>query len=128
MRAVLGIGVNVNQNPGINESTVGNDAVSLSEIVGRNVEREAVLAAILNHLETLLSKDLATVLTHYAKHDILVGKEVTVRPRGRGDTTDEYTAKAIGFGSIGQLRVLRGDQEVELTAEDVSIRPVIAKP
>ena len=123
MRAVLGIGINVNQNPGVNESMIGNDAVSIADIVGHKLEREAVLASVLNHLEPLLGKDLPTVLSLYAKHEILVGKEVLVRPRGKGDTTDEYTAKAVGFGPTGELRVLRGNQEVTLSAEDVSIRP-----
>lgn len=124
MRAVLGIGINVNQNPNSTEATIGNEPVSLAEIIGHTVEREAVLASVLNHLEPLLAKDLQSVLAHYSKHDILVGREVLVRPRGRGITEEEYVAKAVGFAALGQLRVARADgTEVILSAEDVSIRP-----
>jgi BirA family biotin operon repressor/biotin-[acetyl-CoA-carboxylase] ligase len=130
--AVLGIGINVNQDPMPPE--VRAEATSLRLLLplprggGRErpiVSREQLLASILNRLEEMLEWKLDRVLERYAQLELLRdGRRVLVLPRGREDPADSFEAEALGVGPDGCLRIRRADGSIHsLASGDVSIRP-----
>ncbi len=60
----------------------------------------------------------------YRQLDILCGKRVLVKPKGREQPDGQYEATAVDFTDTGALRVRTADgQLLELATGDVTIRP-----
>jgi BirA family biotin operon repressor/biotin-[acetyl-CoA-carboxylase] ligase len=105
---VLGIGINVNVLHAQLEAGLGAaaaaDATSLREAVGRPVDRNALAASVLNHLEKWLglyrSAGPATVVTAWRKRDVLAGRRVTVEDAGQ-----TFAARVVGIDPGGYLLV-----------------------
>jgi len=123
----IGIGVNVNEDMSKNE--LRDEATSLRDLKGEEVEREGFLAAFCNNFETLLELSFAKALELYTKYDMVLNQVVTVMPKKKEDPTAYYQAEAIGISKDGHLLVQKqGETDViELVAEEVTIRPSTKK-
>jgi len=85
---VLGIGINVNETADDFENDISHSATSLYLEVGDFIQRERLLAAILNHLEILLnelSKDSESfdINKHWTPYCIHKNKHITIQERGQ---------------------------------------------
>jgi BirA family biotin operon repressor/biotin-[acetyl-CoA-carboxylase] ligase len=128
--AHVGIGVNVNEDMSLASKEVREVAISVSQCLGRTVNREEFLAKMCHHLEYYLSKSWENILEIYKEFDFLVGKEIIVMPKKR-ENPERVIAKAIGFDKDGCLIVQREingkfTKETLHTAE-VSVRPNVAQ-
>jgi len=120
--AHAGVGININENME-NNIDVRETATSVYNCLGKKVQRENFLARVCFHLENLLEQSFEAVQQTYQRFDILVGREVIVMPKKLEDP-ERYTAQAVGFSSFGNLIVVHEGVEKELTAEEVTIRPI----
>lgn len=115
---VIGIGINVNEDVSQNEY-IKDIATSLYCELKQPVQREIVLADFCNELEKLLTLPKKEIAYLYAKENLLIGKEVVVKPLAESET---YTVTAIDINEKGCLVVKKGDVTIELKSEDVSVR------
>ena len=105
---ILGAGVNVNVTTAALRDALGDSAgfaTSLGEILGREVDREALLAAWLESLETWRTRwehDGPSALQNaWADRDILIGRRVEIRGSGR-----TFEGRVLGLEPSGSLLVL----------------------
>eukprot|EP01112_Ceratiomyxa_fruticulosa_P004978 TRINITY_DN15543_c0_g1_i1.p1 TRINITY_DN15543_c0_g1~~TRINITY_DN15543_c0_g1_i1.p1 ORF type:complete len:313 (+),score=43.25 TRINITY_DN15543_c0_g1_i1:58-939(+) len=116
----IGIGINVNEKMAEDEQKT-----SLLNALGREVDREILLAELCNIFEDLVPKSLGEVIEQYQSFDMLTGKHIIVKevPEIEGKVLEEYEAKVIGLNGF-QLRVQKKDGKiVDLVSGEVSIRP-----
>ena len=119
---VLGIGVNVSQQPEDFPPDVAEIATSLSAYLGREVSRPQLAAAMVRELErlytTLLSGDLSSYLASYRQGCVNLGKTVQLLGDGRREVV---TALDIDpdFGLV--VRTETGEEKVVRSGE-VSVR------
>jgi BirA family biotin operon repressor/biotin-[acetyl-CoA-carboxylase] ligase len=104
---VLGIGVNLNVERAELDAALGPlaaSAGSLREIVGREVDRNAFAASLLNRLDkwhrTFLTRGPAAVLAAWRGRDTLRGRRLEVRTE-----TEHWTAWGRGIDADGALLV-----------------------
>jgi len=121
---LLGIGLNVNW-PEVPEE-LARVATSLDRVVGEEVDREELCAAILRALDTrwldLVSRpDLSELRTAYRSASATIGSEVRVELPG-----SELVGTAAGITELGALEVLdaRGERHVVSVGDVVHLRPV----
>lgn len=133
--ALLGVGINVNQdmsqhpNEEIRRVSCSlRDALRKKQISASSVNRETLLAGVMNHLETLLAEPMESVLQKYEQWDIIMqqqSREVIVMPKKR-ENPERRLAVAMGYSPFGNLKVIFRDDPlqrvVELVAEEVSVR------
>lgn len=128
-----GMGINVNEDwSRVSDSSINGTSIrtALSETQNRSsheqplVDRELLLAAVMNRLEQLITLPFSSVLARYSAVDCLTGKRVTVMPKRLEDTTSHYDAMAVGYNDQGYLMVQRNENEqpYPLIAEEVTIR------
>ena len=119
---VLGIGVNVSQQPEDFPPDVAEIATSLSAYLGREVSRPQLAAAMVRELErlytTLLSGDLSSYLASYRQGCVNLGKTVQLLGDGKREVV---TALDIDpdFGLV--VRTETGEEKVVRSGE-VSVR------
>ena len=114
-----GIGINVNGDPTENPD-LAEVATSLARELGRPVDRERLLAAICNELETLLTTKQPDLVSEYRELSCILGRDVTVSPLGG----EAFEATALSISDDGELMVRRSNGlVVAINAADVSIRP-----
>jgi BirA family biotin operon repressor/biotin-[acetyl-CoA-carboxylase] ligase len=117
-RLVLGIGINVNQSSFQGKFTL--EPTSIRNELGHSVERERVLAEVLNHFEELLGNAISSpniILNEWRERCGMIGKHITVM-------NDENTKRGI-FEDIDEdgFLILRSTDKTEtLHFGDVSIR------
>lgn len=136
--AHAGVGLNVNEQLHKHDDNVGgqgddvqqqslvSSATSLCAVLGRQVEREKLLAILCNELEQLLRRHTSvdSILPAYSQFDLLIDQRIIVMPKKKEDTSAYYEATAIGYSKDGYLRVRTDDgREQLLVSEEVSIRP-----
>jgi len=116
-RLVIGIGLNVNQTVFQGKFTL--DPTSLKKELGLNVEREKILAEILNNLEELMETSLSDsneVMNEWRERCRMIGGRITV--------SDDENVKSGIFEDIDDMGflVLRSNDKVEtIHFGDVSI-------
>jgi len=118
--AIAGIGLNVNFDPSTYRE-LRDIATSLKRELGREVSREAVLAGLLNHLESLYQAALRGEKAHAAWKERLdtLGRSVRVR---FADRVEEGVAA--DTDSDGALILRRDDgSTVRIEAGEVTLRP-----
>ncbi|MGE5596877.1 MAG: biotin--[acetyl-CoA-carboxylase] ligase, partial [Hyphomicrobiales bacterium] len=117
--AYPGIGINVNGDPTLNPE-LRDIATSLRRELGREVEREELLARICNALEAALETPEPALVREYRARSLVLGQNVTVIPASGGG----YGALAVGIAADGSLVVEHpnGSRET-VTAAEVSLRP-----
>ena len=114
--AVLGIGVNV----GVMEfpEELKAIATSVNNEAARQVEREALIAEILNEVETLYTTmETGEFLKESRSRSLVIGKEIKVV-----DTDHSCPAKAIAIDEAGQLVVETSGGRQTLHSGEVSVR------
>lgn len=118
---ILGVGVNLNVGradlvEALGEA--GRAATSLSEVAGREIDRNAFTARFLTLLDEwhqiYLAKGARAVLDAWRERDIVTGRRVFVR-----DGREAYEGKALGVGADGYLTVeeSRGSVRKVVTGE-----------
>lgn len=104
---VLGVGVNLKVDRAALAAALGPTgafATSLAAVTGREVDRNAFVAAYLNHLEDWVrvwdAEGPEAVLTAWKSREILTGRRVQVREPG-----GTYQGRAVGITEAGALVV-----------------------
>lgn len=107
---ILGIGVNLNVQPAELTAALGRlaeGAVSLHEVVGHEVDRNAFAATVLNRLEkwhrTFLTRGPGAVLTAWRARDALQGHRLEVRT-----ASEVCEGRCHGIDADGSL-IVEGD-------------------
>ncbi|MBI1367601.1 MAG: biotin--[acetyl-CoA-carboxylase] ligase [Planctomycetes bacterium] len=95
--AIVGLGVNLRQTQF--EGAIADTAVSLRQVIGRDVPTEAMLAAWLNQMEMLLDGG-ADVRSMWLSMTQMIGRTVKVRHRD-----GEATVRIINLNERGELIV-----------------------
>lgn len=117
----LGLGVNVNVTRTALRGALGSSGLaadSLSEAAGRTIDRNVLLAMILNHLNhwvrTYEARGPDPILDAWRDRDILTGRRVEVRGEG-----DAWGGRVLGVDREGHLvlREPRGKQRRVLAGE-----------
>jgi BirA family biotin operon repressor/biotin-[acetyl-CoA-carboxylase] ligase len=118
--AVVGIGVNVNQEPGDFPPDLATKAGSLRTVAGRIIDRPALAAAILRKLDTLfpvLATDFPKIIAEAARRSLLLGRWIQVQA---GDGLVEGCAEQLDENGHLLLRTSDGSIRL-LTAGEVTI-------
>jgi BirA family biotin operon repressor/biotin-[acetyl-CoA-carboxylase] ligase len=102
---IVGFGVNLNVTRKALRTALGHSgyaAGSLAEFAGREIDRNAFAAALLNHLarwvETYRTQGPAPLLAAWSDRDILTGRRVEVRGEG-----PSYEGRVLGVDAQGHL-------------------------
>jgi biotin-(acetyl-CoA carboxylase) ligase len=97
---LVGIGINVNDNPHLIENLREN-ATSISNEIGHMVSREMIVADICNHLEVQCDLEMETILeTFQSLHLWNPGSWVEVFPRDDGATYRGVVQKVENDGTL----------------------------
>ena len=117
--AVLGVGINVNDAPGIADGTA---AVSLAEIAGRRLDRSEILVSFVAQiLETLALPMAARGAVHALWEARSAVRGVWVELSGSGW---RKTGRVEGFGPQGELLLRTSGGVIEvITVGDITVRP-----
>ncbi len=119
---MIGVGINVNALREDFPPELQETATSLRMHTGRVFSREILLADFCDEFHALyqrwlLSINLAPFLPLWRKHDILLGKTITVeRP------TDTPTGTVLGYTDQGLLLLQTPEKTLVISAGDVHIR------
>ncbi len=118
---VLGVGINVNVDLGTLHAALGPSgqaATSLAAVAGCEIDRNALAAAYLNHLDGWARRyhmqGPAPILAAWRERDILTGRRVEVRGDGAA-----FDGRVLGIEDDGRLLVqdFQGSRHVILTEE-----------
>jgi BirA family biotin operon repressor/biotin-[acetyl-CoA-carboxylase] ligase len=120
-RAVIGIGLNVRM-PAAAAHAIDQPWTDLHAQLGDGLPvRNTIAAAVLSRLLPALSRfdreGLSPFLQDYARHDLLLGREVTVHAHD-----GEHAGIALGIAADGALRVRFADGERNVHSGEVSVR------
>ncbi len=123
---VVGIGINANLDTGLLPPEVQETASSLSSLLGHPVDREALIAGVLNRLEPAYCSFMGNGLEGIVKkvNDIAAfkGQQVTV---GKATSSDTSSIQGLFRGIDGQGRAIvevPGGKTVHISAGDLSLR------
>ena len=101
----LGMGINVNNNPGIHEPK----ASSLKKILHREVSKKELLFEFLNALEYRMNQEkFENVIGEWKKYTLTIGRQVTVVT-----TQDTYKGLAIDVDTDGALILKLPDHSIQ---------------
>lgn len=98
---VVGIGLNVNNSTEDAPEELRQKAVAMCDVSGRNLATDDVLVALMRELEnqsSWLSEDVDRVRELWRKHDMLLGRTLTI-----GDERHTVTGTATGIDDDGAL-------------------------
>ncbi len=119
---VVGVGLNVNARHDDFPPELRDTATSLAIAAGHDFPRPPILAAFLNHLESLLDQwqdttDLTPFLPEWRRHDLLLGRDITIRK-----VNEDLPGTVVGYTPDGLLRLRRPDgTTITVSAGDVHI-------
>jgi BirA family biotin operon repressor/biotin-[acetyl-CoA-carboxylase] ligase len=118
--AVVGLGVNVNHEPGDFPPELRTTAGSLRETTGQPLDRPALTAAILHTLDrhfSLLADDFSAIITEATARSFLLGRWIQVRA---GETLSEGLAEQLDEN--GHLLLRHADGSLgRFTAGEVTV-------
>jgi BirA family biotin operon repressor/biotin-[acetyl-CoA-carboxylase] ligase len=118
---IVGIGLNVNVSLDMLRAALGPagaNATSLSAVLGHDVDRNALAASYLTHVELWARRHAARgpepILAAWRERDILTGRRVEVRGDGQ-----RFDGRAVGVDDAGHLLVedSHGQRHMVLTEE-----------
>lgn len=118
---VIGMGINVNQKEFPRE--ISGSAGSLYQILGKEISRAALAAAVMEELEKvyeifLLTEDMSGLMEEYNQICVNCGQQIRVLEPGK-----EYTGFSSGINERGELAVKRDTGEISYVyAGEVSVR------
>lgn len=119
---VIGIGINANLDKKDFSDELENKATSLKIITGKDIQRNKLLALVLNHFEKLYDSfkedlDISETIQICKKHSALIGKEVKIIRDG-----NIKIGKAIDINNEGELVVQFEDGIENIFSGEVSVR------
>ncbi|PRP81597.1 hypothetical protein PROFUN_01104 [Planoprotostelium fungivorum] len=122
--SMLGVGINVNQDMSKHpDPLLSKGAISLSQIMGKIVSREILLAQFMNHLEENIQKSREGVMSLYRSVDLLSGRTVIIKPKGL-EEMESFEASVVEVMDNGQLKVsVNGEEKILMNEEVGEIRP-----
>lgn len=121
---IVGVGVNVNVSLAALHAALGpagTAATSLAEVLGREVDRNALAASYLSHIEAwarrFRTEGAAPILAAWRDRDILTGRRVEARRDG-----ERFDGRVLGVNRSGHLviRPLSGEPR-EMLAEEIRV-------
>ena len=119
--AIIGIGVNIEDNPEAFPQEVQHVVTSLAHSSGTKVDRCALAAEIAGNTLQILTEDSATVMEEYKRRSFLIGKQLTVYPV-IGDEATAYSALVRDIDQHANLVVELADGSYKtLSSGEVSI-------
>jgi BirA family biotin operon repressor/biotin-[acetyl-CoA-carboxylase] ligase len=99
--AVIGIGINVRSVEGCFDEELSKRASSIEDETGFVLDRNALCAAVINHIDTYLNRiENRSYLREYRRRELLTGNEITANI---GNET--ITGKAVGIDRNANLMV-----------------------
>jgi BirA family transcriptional regulator, biotin operon repressor / biotin---[acetyl-CoA-carboxylase] ligase len=117
---LIGVGVNVNNDPTKAPAALRRQIASLSAIAGRAVDINAVLIALAAHLHRAMSRRgdrlFVETLNRYDQHHALVGRKVSVVEAGSGRVV---SGRCAGLDSNGRLVLRNGKKTHPVIAGQV---------
>ena len=119
---VMGIGINANLDEVDIPDEISNKATSLKIIIGEKINRQQLLALVLNYFENLYDDfkengDITQVIKICREHSALIGKEVQII-----QNEDTRIGRVIDINKDGEL-VVEFDEGVEnIISGEVSVR------
>lgn len=119
---VIGIGINANLDEDDFSDELKNTATSLKKITGENIQRNKLLALVLNHFEKLYDSfkedlNLKKTIEICRKYSALVGKEIQIIKNG-----NTRLGKAIDLSDEGELIVQFEAGIEKIYSGEVSVR------
>lgn len=127
--SIVGVGINLLSDHLRADDDLARSATSVAQELRRDSfdDRELLLADILSRIDhSMRDESLEQVLARYAAHHMLTDRLIRVHHKTRDESDDrDYDARVLGLSPFGFLRVrrLHDDQIVELSGEEVTIRP-----
>lgn len=119
--AIIGIGINIEDNPEAFPQEVQHVVTSLAHSSGTKVDRCALAAEIAGNTLQILTEDSATVMEEYKRRSFLIGKQLTVYPV-IGDEATAYSALVRDIDQHANLVVELADGSYKtLSSGEVSI-------
>ena len=119
---IIGIGINCRQKSGDFAEDIRNIAGSLAMVTGKDIDRAAVAAAMMEalyHMDRCLLTEKESMLERYRKDCITIGQEISLLRVGE----EVRHGKAIGMDDAGALVVQFSDGSVEtVNSGEVSVR------
>lgn len=121
---VIGIGINANLDEGDFSDDLKNKGTSLKIILGEDIQRNKLLALVLNHFERLYESfkenlNLRETIEICRKYSALIGKEVQIIKDG-----NIKLGKAIDLSDEGELLVQFEDGIQSIYSGEVSVRGI----
>ena len=120
---LVGIGLNVNLQPGELPDALQYSATSIAKIAGRSFDLTDVLISVSRHLNVMLltrqSHTFATFLEQYRQHDSLLGQTLTIT---NGDDAP-ITGTCEGIDADGRLLVRTSKRLHRIIAGSVTADP-----
>jgi len=119
---VIGIGINANLDESDFSDDLKDKASSLKIATGKNIQRNKLLALVLNHFEKLYDSfvgdlDIKETIEICRKHSALIGKEIQIIHNG-----NIKLGKAIDISDEGELVVKFEDGIKHIYSGEVSVR------
>ena len=117
---LIGVGVNVNNNPRKAPAALRGQITSLAAIAGRTIDLNDALIALAGQLHRAMSRRgdrlFVETLNRYDEHHALVGRRVSVVEAGSART---ITGRCGGIDSLGRLIVRNGTKSHAIIAGQV---------
>lgn len=125
---LVGIGVNVNLDPGKAPAALRDRITSLARIRGAPLDMGEALAVIAAHLKLVLRRatdhPFAALLREYDAHHALIGKQVCVTD----STSQTASGKCEGLDAIGRLLLRHGGKLRHVISGQVQITSALSGP
>ena len=119
---IIGFGVNVNQEKDDFPPEIQEKAISLAMELGQAVDKELLLAEILNALEAnhflLLQEGFTAIIKKWTESCSILGAEVVISGAGE----DKISGKVLGLRDDGALLLKTAAGEKAIISGDVSLR------
>ncbi|MEA2709001.1 MAG: BirA family transcriptional regulator [Phycisphaerales bacterium] len=117
---LIGVGLNVNNDPKKAPAVLRKQITSLASIAGRPIDLNEALIALAAHLHRAMSRRgdrlFVETLNRYDEHHALVGRKVSVVEAGSGRL---LSGKCTGLDSSGRLILRNGKKIQAITAGQV---------
>jgi BirA family biotin operon repressor/biotin-[acetyl-CoA-carboxylase] ligase len=127
--SIVGVGINLVSDHLNADDDLARTATSVAHELHRDSfdDRELLLGDILSRIDhSMREESLEQVLARYSTHHMLADRVIRVHHKTREESDDrDYDARVLGLSPFGFLRVRRlaDDAVVELSGEEVTIRP-----
>ncbi|MDB4338824.1 biotin--[acetyl-CoA-carboxylase] ligase [Rubripirellula sp.] len=118
-RLVIGVGMNIGTVPDLSKDPSSQKPTGLSDVLGRNLERYAVLSGLVTEiLEAVRDGDSEgdETLRDFRARCLLTGRQISFHIAG-----DEQTGQCIGISDNGLLRIAGPQGELLLSSGEVNL-------